>query len=403
MQDIGIPKIDRLIFALLNIILIVDAINGFFINSLNHLPIAQLYKLTLITFFLIRLFQQKKVILIFGSLIYIIFFVIFYIIETDGVLILETLIHLSKFYFTFLSFFYFKNILNKNSPAYFKLIKNVFYINFFVLVVSIVLGNFGYGFSSYENEGVGSKGYFGGANDLGACLFIIFSFIYFQLFYNKVSIIYKSLVSILLLIVSILLSTKLAILSTLMSFYYISKMFKDNLDNSFIYKIFQIIRKSIILVFLTILIIYGVKSVGILDKWSNNFELSTDGIIYLLTSGRSVYFELKFADYLNSNFLQILFGMGGDRTAELDFLDSLMNYGIIGSILVYSFLIKLYFNAKKFKSYTHYPYAVLVLYINIVLAIVSFIAGHVIFSAMAGIFISLINSLVFVKMNKSNG
>jgi hypothetical protein len=403
MQDIGIPKIDRLIFALLNIILIVDAINGFFINSLNHLTISQLYKLTLITLFLIRLFQQKKLILIFGSLIYIIFFVIFYIVETDGVLILETLIHLSKFYFTFLSFFYFKNILNKNSPAYFKLIKNVFYINFFVLVVSIILGNFGYGFSSYENEGVGSKGYFGGANDLGACLFIIFSFIYFQLFYNKVSIIYKFLVSILLLIVSILLSTKLAIISTLMSFYFISKMFKDNLDNSFIYKIFQIIRKSIILVFLTFLIIYGVKSVGILDKWSNNFELSTDGIIYLLTSGRSVYFELKFADYINSNFLQILFGMGGDRTAELDFLDSLMNYGVIGSILVYSFLIKLYFNAKKFKSYTHYPYAVLVLYINIVLAIVSFIAGHVIFSAMAGIFISLINSLVFVKMNKFNG
>ena len=403
MQNKVIPKIDRLIFALLNIILIVDAINGFFINSLNHLPIAQLYKLALITLFLIRLIQQKKIILIIGSLIYIIFFVIFYIIETDGALILETLIHLSKFYFTFLSFFYFKSIINKNSLVYFKLIKNVFYFNFFVLVISIILGNFGYGFSSYENEGVGSKGYFGGANDLGACLFIFFSFIYFQLFYYKVSIFYKILVSSFLLIVSILLSTKLAILSTLMSFYFISKMFKDNLYNSFIYKILKIIRNFIILVSLIILIIYGVKSVGILDKWSNNFELSTDGVIFLLTSGRNVYFELKFTEYINSNFLQILFGMGGNRTAELDFLDSLMNYGVIGSILVYTFLIKLYFNAKKYKSYTHYPYAVLVFYINIVLAIVSFIAGHVIFSAMAGIFISLINSLVFVKINESNG
>ena len=101
----SIPKIDKLIFGLLNLILIIDAINGFFINSLNHLPIAQLYKLVLITLFIVRLFQQKNTIIVLASLVYIVFFVIFYIFETGGKAILETLIHLSKFYFTFLSFF----------------------------------------------------------------------------------------------------------------------------------------------------------------------------------------------------------------------------------------------------------------------------------------------------------
>ena len=85
----------------------------------------------------------------------------------------------------------------------------------------------------------------------------------------------------------------------------------------------------------------------------------------------------------------------------MDFLDALMNYGIVGSILIYLFLTKLYLVAHKFKKFNNYPYAGLVSYCNIVLAVVSFVAGHVIFSAMAGIFVSLINSLVFVKQHNN--
>jgi hypothetical protein len=396
-----ISKADNLIFFLLNLILFVDAINGYFINNLNHLPIAQFYKLLLISLFIIRLIQQKCLVIILCSIIYISFFLLFYFTQTYGNGIIETLIHLSKFYFTFLSYFYLRNMIKSNQNYFFSKIKTVFLSNFLVLIISIILGRFGFGFSSYENEGIGSKGYFGGANDLGACLFIIFSFIYFQLFLHQKSSIYKLMTSLFLLSVSIFMSTKLAIFGTLLSLYFIPRMFKSQVKFNLINKLFRLFRILIVFLMLSVLVFYGVQNVGILDKWSNNFELSTEGIINLLSSGRIIYFDLKFADYLNSNLLQKIFGMGGDRTAELDFLDALMNYGIVGSILIYLFLTKLYLVAHKFKKFNNYPYASLVSYCNIVLAVVSFVAGHVIFSAMAGIFVSLINSLVFVKQHNN--
>ncbi|MFW9877872.1 MAG: hypothetical protein ACFFG0_32730 [Candidatus Thorarchaeota archaeon] len=85
----------------------------------------------------------------------------------------------------------------------------------------------------------------------------------------------------------------------------------------------------------------------------------------------------------------------------MDFFDVLLNYGIIGVILTYSFFTYLFLIANKNRKKKNYPYAGLVMLVNMVFSFVSFFAGHIIFSAMAGIFISLLNALAFYKVDIS--
>jgi hypothetical protein len=122
-----------------------------------------------------------------------------------------------------------------------------------------------------------------------------------------------------------------------------------------------------------------------------------DDIGFLIFSGRQAYLEREIVGFFSSNCINQFFGLGRGVTIELDFFDVLFNYGYFGLIIVYGFYISLFITAIRNTRYSFYPYAPYVVFINILLTLISLLSGHVLFSAMGGIFISLVNSLSFYK------
>ena len=86
--------------------------------------------------------------------------------------------------------------------------------------------------------------------------------------------------------------------------------------------------------------------------------------------------------------------MGESRTVEMDPFDVLLNYGIVGVLLCYSFYIYLLIKSWKYRRKN--MIAKLVLYVNLLILSASSFAGHIIFSGMASWLIALINTLIYI-------
>lgn len=386
---------DSILFYFFNIILLVDAFNGYFINMGTHLPIAQVYKLGLIFLLIIRLISfPKERAIVFFIILYVVMFILLYLMQVGMDQLLETLIHLSKFFFLVISFLYLKRGLVNNQSFFYQKINYSLKVNVCVLATSILLGTLGFGFSTYGESSVGSKGYFNGGNDLGAVLIILFSFYIYKITYDKLSSVKRNFIMFFFLMVALVNSTKLSILGTVISIAVLPglltkkhKKIATPIGKKLMYVVFLVIISAIVF--------FAVEKLGMLKRWEGMYSKS--GLLFLLTSGRLKYVGVEIYDYLDSTIIQHIFGLGGDRTVEMDFFDVLLNYGALGVVLIYSFFIYLYSSAKRNKGKKIFPFAPYVVFINVLLAIVSFIAGHVIFSAMAGIFISMVNALAFYK------
>lgn len=74
---------------------------------------------------------------------------------------------------------------------------------------------------------------------------------------------------------------------------------------------------------------------GAIERWIYFFE--KDGVNALYSS-RDIFWEEEKLEWEGGNIGIKLFGMGGARTVEMDHADTLLNYGIVGVIIVYSFL-----------------------------------------------------------------
>lgn len=389
--------VDNLIFYLLNIILIVDSINGYFMNIGYHLPISQLYKNFLIFLIFIRVLSFSKIritIIIFFS--YVLFFLVYYLFKENGELLAETSAHIMKFFFIVLTFFYFKHVIQKNPETFYKKILLVINICFIILVINLLLGIMGFGFSSYENT-LGTKGSIYSGNELGGLIIVLFSFyIYFFSYYLQISKLKKLFFFFFLLVLALICSSKTAILGTIISLLVVPYIVKKQKGITSNININKIIFFICIIVAVALFLFWGISETGILARWT--FFYRKGNLLLLLTSGRLNYVKNEIWDYINSDIFGYIFGLGGFRTVEMDFFDTLLNYGIMGIILVYTFLMYLLIMANKNRKRKIFPFASLALFINILLAVVSFVVGHILFSAMLGLFISIVNALAFYKL-----
>ena len=85
--------------------------------------------------------------------------------------------------------------------------------------------------------------------------------------------------------------------------------------------------------------------------------------------------------------------MGGARTVEMDHADTLLNYGIVGVIIVYSFYLSLAVKAFRYRKKSQY--AKFVFGMDVFILVASCFAGHLLFSGLMGIPFALMNALVF--------
>lgn len=392
--------IDKIIWILFYYLLLVDSINGFFLNMGIDIPISQSYKTIMIFLISIRLLKKANSIFIilitsiYSSILFLHFSSILHINQYA-----ETFNHLFKFVSTVFIFIYAKNLI----LTYNNIIKNkiisIFKFNSFVLIINILLGMIGLGYTQYDNE-IGYKGFFFAGNELSGVALILFPFLLYMIGtkYSFNSIKYISLV-IILMIVSVLMSTKTAIIGILLAIYYVPKTshIKNKISNRHI-QIFKKFSKIFSLITIIIFVLIIVDKLGILERWS--YFYNNDGILSLL-SGRDQFLLDNKKEFISSSIGCLYLGLGGVRSVEMDPFDTLLNYGIIGLIIVYYFYYYLIHKLIYIKNIKKFIFSKLVLYINLILIITSIFSGHILFSGMANTFIALVNAIAYYSKTKN--
>ena len=413
-EKISINSIDLdiLILLFVGLILVVDSVNGIILQSGLNFPISlsQLYKFLLLIIISLRLLHLSKLnsILVFIFLIYSILTSFYHFVINENVYeLVDSTLQFSKFLFIIILFCY-CSILIKIKPQLLNIILRIIKFNLLILILNLILGVFGLGYSSYDSIGIGIKGYFYAANELSGLVLILFPFyLYLNQMYRKGFNLRYYVIGGLFIIFSILVATKTAIIGTIITVMFIPFLYNNKML-SFTLKLKPFLFKSLLIFIFIILLILIVPSLleqtGLVNKYTYVFE--NRDLIRIIFSGRTNLAQTSFQEFISSNnIIKWFIGKSGYETIEMDFFNTLFSYGLFGILIIYSFFF--YLIAVSFKKVfirsdiVDYPYAKIVLYINVLILIISTIAGHIVYSAMTGPFLGIVNSLTYYKTTKN--
>lgn len=383
-------NIDRLIWLMVSVWLIIDSVTGFFISYGTNMPLSQLFKLIILMLIVVRL-QHKGIMLLLATLIYLSGYLL-HIILINGEFV-KPILTFSKFlslvylylYFRF-SFHYFPQKTINNA-------QKALLIAWVILACNVVLGLMGYGISTYgEEEEIGVKGFFFAGNELGGVMAVLAPFMFYWILVRlsglKSVIIYVAVIAI-----GVLVGTKTSILVTTLSAIIVPLLYLSP-------------RKRVrLLCFLAVIIVLIVpyvinmiieSSTGAIERWS--YIYNKGGLTQLIYSGRDDFWNMQGRLFFNSDFLTQLFGMGGyEKSIERDHLDSMLMFGYLGLILIMLFF--LYLLIRSFRHRHNNTLMKIVIFSNLLILGIGYMAGHVWFSAMASVYIALLNGFSYLCVN----
>ena len=127
------------------------------------------------------------------------------------------------------------------------------------------------------------------------------------------------------------------------------------------------------------------------------YAYNKGGLIELLLSSRQTFVEQRMSIFFNAPFFDQLFGIGGNRTVEMDFFDVLLNMGYTGILIYFSSWIYLFLKLKQNKKNNNL--IKIIFASDTILLGMSTFAGHIYFSSTAGLFIATLNALMFYKQS----
>ena len=372
-------------------LVIVDTINGFFLNKGMESPIGIIFKaFILLVAFKILCASPRFKGLLFFTVIYIPAFLLLVILNTDSQ-IGPTINHLLKFV-NVVIIYYAAVVVFKSESIQEKDIQVIFYINSIVLLLNIYSGLLGVGYYAY-GEGWGCKGFMYAHNEMSGMQAVLYGVSYYFIYNRYVTKkIILLVVNLFFLIAALLVTTKAGILLVLISLILVPFVhMKYGIFRSFL-KMSKI--KLIVLLSIICVISYCgyalLEYSGAIDRWTYFFDKDGVNAIY---SSRDTFWEEEKAEWEEGNIVVKLFGMGGARTVEMDQADTLLNYGIVGLIIVYSFYFSLIVKAFRYREKSQY--AKFVFGMDIFILAASCFAGHLLFSGLMGIPFALMNALIF--------
>lgn len=376
---------NTLICKLCAIWLIVDSVNGFFMNIGMMLPISQSYKL-LVLLLMIYICIHRKIGIASVMLLFFYIAVLFLHLSFINEDASSTFIHLSKFVTTIFSFLYFRDILFTNPDKSFSLIYYIFKLNFAILIMNILLGLIGVGYYTYPTEKLGFKGFFYAGNELAGIISIFFPFFLFIVFYKKTKLMYL-VFALFLVFVSALIGTKSALLISVISSFTIPYMYGSQKER-------RIVTVTLIFIFVIVSFFLAHEEIEMIDRMIFFYEKG--GLAYLLLSSRDEYWIERSREFFEGSFGVQLLGLGGNRTIEMDPFDTLVNYGYLGVMIVYSVIF--FFIYRSFKCRNQIIFGKVIFFSNILILLISTLAGHIYYSAMSSLFIAVLNSLTYSKL-----
>lgn len=389
----SVKQDSRLLVKAFFFLAIVDTINGFFLNKGIASPIGIIFKAFILLVACKMLSSLPKFTgLLFFTCIYIPFFLTIIILNTDSQ-IGVTITHLLKFV-NVVFIYYAAVVIFKSENISEKKIHTIFYLNSIVLLLNIYVGLLGIGYYAYENN-LGCKGFIYAHNEMSGMQAVLFGvsyyFIYDRYASKKMLLL---LVNCFLLVAALLVATKAGILLVLLCLILVPWV---HMKNGILYSFLRMSKKKLIILFSIICLIsyYGYVLLdysGAIGRWTYFFDKNGVNAIY---SSRDIFWEEEKTEWEEGNLGVKLFGMGGSRTVEMDQADTLLNYGIVGIIIVYSFYFLL--TVKAFRKRKINPYAYFVFGMDVFILAASCFAGHLLFSGLMGIPFALMNALIYKK------
>lgn len=380
---------DYFIWNVIFLWLIIDSVTGFFSSKGINLPLSQFVKLGVLGIIVVRLSSYKKYLWI---LCVIIIYISYYFthLAVHNYPLTNSFLILSKFLSLIIFYFYFKFSFLSDPKFTHKLGTKAFVISFFIIFFNVILGLMGYGVSSYKTDGIdaGVKGYFYAGNELGGIMAVIAPIsIVFTLRYLKG---YKKFLSfILILMAGIAIGTKTCILVTILSALIVPYMYSKPKTKK--KAIFFIVVSLAILIYVIIRLVEE-SELEAIARWKYFYD--SGGVERLILSGREVFWKEQSMKFYSSSLFSQLFGLGSEgKIIERDHMDSLIIYGYFGAFLICSFMIYLLFIAIFHKPKNNLTKTIILS--DIFVLLIGYFAGHVWFSAMASVYIALINAFVY--------
>ncbi len=387
--------LSRIIFVMLSSFLLVDAINGYFLLTLDvDAKISVLYKgilLTLLSLYLL-LYKPKNMLIILC------FCVFLMLGEALAVFTLRSSANQTSFLaqhivkvvspFLLLCFLFHREGSDQNL---FKRLDIVLGVNCAIFLTNILVGILGYGYSTYgglvSESSIGVKGFFYAGNEISA-LMVVFAGLYLAKAYVRSKMIFV-MVAIFWIIVGFSISTKTAILAVVLLVLATPLLFEGRrifLLNNFPSVIFMTSLAFLLFQSFSFYTIF--KETALYGRM--DFFFRNHGVIGVILSGRDLYAYSMWQDFLSSaSIFSMIFGNGvsyfADRTVystELDFADMFFWHGISGVFISLFIFAALSANAAKNCSKVQYLFARTVLLTNLSLLFIANLSGHVFTSGM---------------------
>ncbi|HFU4233394.1 TPA: O-antigen ligase family protein [Streptococcus suis] len=370
----------------------IDTLNGFLNDGANEsgISIGMIYRIVVLFFCVVMLIFRG----IYRSDLYCLLLVILGIfLSLFSTATLDYLILLLKLLLPLLLVFLFKIYIGKGllPTNFFEKLFNVWGILF---ISTILIPYFlGIGFNTYGEGAAGYKAFYYSQNDLGFILVLLFVYSLMNLDRKKN---FKTIVvAVLTLFCGIILGLKSVYLIDflfILIFLYEKRLTIPNIIKNLFYTIFGIGSVYIFFIF------FSENILGILNRWEYFLKQSTS-LISFLSSSRIDRLPRVFTWLAENNYHGLIFGTGLEYTKvtsafvpqiqiEMDFFDVLFQIGVFGVCGIYSTYlgILVFYRVTRIDNLLFW-----------VALCYSFLVGHVIESALSGMFFSAFIGLIIEK------
>ncbi|TRZ36824.1 hypothetical protein CEQ21_15045 [Niallia circulans] len=396
---------ERIFVFIYLLIPLVDSVNGYFLlnNISTPISIGQLYRFLITFLFLLVIFKFAKKIdfykFLFFSMVLVMLQFVYFFKHANLSGMFFDISNIIKLLFIIITIEGYR-ALYKSGKIRGIIIVRILKISIFTFPISILIPKLlGVGFTAYSNGG-GYSAFYNANNDLNIVLIILLIFsleLVFQGIRNKDKKNVLYIIGLLLIItVTLLVGSKSSMAFSVISILIYS--FRSIKSNS-VLKNFNLFLLISLVAFVLIRLSYLFQNEinGIIER-NKYFFNKSENILGFLLSGREIFLENAYYSFINSEHIitRLIIGVGsyaknlelgqllntGTKVIEMDIFDIFFAYGLIGTILIYSYFIIIFIKACKIEFVYKY------LYLSVF--VFSTIVGHVLFSALSGSFLAII-------------
>ncbi|KRD84526.1 hypothetical protein ASE51_17640 [Bacillus sp. Root147] len=415
-------NVRKIFIFLFSIVVLIDSINGFILNQLNiNLSVGQLFRVVLFFILLAIIIKYSK-----KGLFKVIFIILYFLImqliyfyyhssikgllldinESFKPLLIIVIIEAYK-------------ALNRHGIINKKDIATILKINLVLFPLSIIVPKMlGLGEYVYSN-GSGYKAFYNANNDLNIVLLVLLIFGIDQLFKvitGKGKSLFYLLFVFLLLVTLLLIGSKSSIVFSIVIILFY--LLKSLVKNTFVTNFKIGVSTFVVITAVTYLLSnYYQDDVDlILERQTYFYESNMqddNNIIAFLLSGRNEFLNAAVLSFEKSEFKvpRMLIGTGkyyhsvltgkefsrDSLIIEMDLFDIFFSYGILGLLIIYGYFTSIF---VRYLTSTSKGKELSYILSYIVIAIFSFLGGHVFFSALSGTFLALVCCLLLSCQNE---